>query len=246
MVGQRSANPLPLYAKVKQHILDGVARGKWTDGARLPSEHELREALGVSRMTIHRALREMSDDGLVTRVQGVGTFLSVPKLKSPLVEIVDIADDIKSRGHTHTTRLITLESLTANVSLSGIFGVRVGAKLFHSVVVHLENGIAVQLEERYVSPFFAPRYLQQDFTANTTTQYLRAISPATEVENQVTAIRPDAATCRLLNIDLEEACLQLSRRTWVSGTPTTQNYFTYPGSRYMLGSRYRLADLAPV
>jgi GntR family transcriptional regulator, histidine utilization repressor len=242
MPANRSSTPLPLYAKVKQYILDGVERGEWKEGSRLPSEHELRAALGVSRMTINRALREMSDSGLVTRVQGVGTFLATPTPKSPLVEIADIADDIRLRGHDHGLRLVRLEAVQASAELALIFDTRPGAKLFHSVVVHLEDGVPVQLEERYVTPFFAPKYLEQDFSKTTTTHYLRSISPATEVENQVAAIRPDVKTCRFLKIDRDEACLLLSRKTWVGGTATTKNYFTYPGSRYVLGSRYSVDD----
>ena len=238
MVANRSTTPVPLYAKVKQYILDGVERGEWQHGSRLPSEHELRAALGVSRMTINRALREMSDAGLVTRVQGVGTFLATPTPKSPLVEIADISDDIKRRGHAHTLRLIKLEAIAATAELATSFDTRPGAKLFQSVVVHLEDGVPVQLEERLVTPFFAPKYLEQDFTRETTMHYLRGISPATEVENQVSAVRPDPKTCRILKIDRDEACLLLTRHTWVNGVPSTKSYFTYPGSRYVLGSRY--------
>jgi len=235
--------PLPLYERVKQHILDGVRRGQWTDGSRLPSEHELRNALGVSRMTVHRALRELSSDGLVTRVQGVGTFVSTPQPRSPLLEIVDISDDITSRGHRHSLRLVKLEAVQASAELAAIFEERPGARLFHSIVVHMQDGIPVQLEERFVTPFFAPHYLDQDFTKETTMHYLRNIAPATEVEHTVSAIRPDSRTCRLLKIDRDEACLRLTRKTWVGATPATKNYLTYPGSRYSLGSRYKVADI---
>ncbi len=235
--------PLPLYERVKRHILDGVKRGDWTDGSRLPSEHQLRTTLGVSRMTVHRALRELSSDGLVTRVQGVGTFVSTPQPQSPLLEIVDIGDDITSRGHRHSLRLVRLEALRASPELAAIFEEKPGARLFHSVVVHMQDEVPVQLEERFVSPFFAPRYLEQDFTTQTTMHYLRGIAPATEVEHSVSAIRPDSKTCRLLSIDRNEACLRLTRRTWVGAALATKNYFTYPGSRYSLASRYKVGEM---
>ena len=243
MPRSQANTPIPLYERVKRHILEGVKRGQWADGARLPSEHELQTALGVSRMTVHRALRELSSEGLVTRLQGVGTFVTTPRPQSPLLEIVDIADDITSRGHRHSMRLVKLEAVKADAELAVIFEERLAAKLFYSVVVHLEDEVPVQLEERYVSPFFAPRYLDLDFSKETTTHYLRGIAPATEVENAVSAIRPDTRTCRLLDIDRDEACLRLTRKTWVDSVPTTKSYFTYPGSRYTLASRYKVADL---
>src|SRR5262245_29449395 len=68
--------PVPLYEKVKQFITDGIRAGEWEAGGRLPSEIDLVEKLGVSRMTVHRALRELMATGIVVRLQGVGTFVS--------------------------------------------------------------------------------------------------------------------------------------------------------------------------
>ena len=48
--------PQPLYAKVKDHILGHIRSGAWAPGARVPSENELVESFGISRMTANRAL----------------------------------------------------------------------------------------------------------------------------------------------------------------------------------------------
>ena len=48
---------LPLYAKVKDHILENIRSGAWAPGFRVPSENELVESFGISRMTANRALR---------------------------------------------------------------------------------------------------------------------------------------------------------------------------------------------
>lgn len=233
---------VPLYARVKQYILARIEAGEWADGGRLPSEHELVAALGVSRMTVNRALRELSDKGLISRIQGVGTFVATPPSRAPLLEIRDIAEDIESRGHRHTLQLVTLESVRADEDLCVYFDARPGAKLFHSTVVHFEDDTAVQLEERYVAPSFAPEYVRQDFARSSTTDYLKSIAPPTEVENTVIAAAPDERTCRLLQIPASEPCLRLLRRTWVGGVPATYTVLTYPGSRYSLGGRHRTGD----
>ena len=49
----------PLYAKVKDHILENIRSGAWEAGRRVPSENELVESFGISRMTANRALREL-------------------------------------------------------------------------------------------------------------------------------------------------------------------------------------------
>jgi GntR family histidine utilization transcriptional repressor len=235
--------PLPLYERVKQHLLDRIHTGEWPDGARLPSEYELMETLGASRMTIHRALREMQADGLLRRAQGVGTFVQRQPPRSALLEITDIAEDIARRGNRHAARVITLETLRADAATAAIFGQRKGAKIFRSLIVHTENETPVQLEERFVTPLFAPHYINQDFATQTTAAYLQTLAPPAQIEHVIHATSPDAQTQALLQIPATEPCLQLTRRTWTAIGPATRSILTHPGSRYSLGSSYELPHL---
>ncbi len=79
--------PVPPYARVKQALKDGLSEGRWHAGDLMPSEAELVAQFGVSRMTVSRALRELLAEGLVDRVQGVGTFAA--QLHRDLVDADD-------------------------------------------------------------------------------------------------------------------------------------------------------------
>ena len=230
--------PLPLYEQVKQYLLERIAAGDWRDGSKIPSEYELMEMLGASRMTVHRALREMSADGLLHRMQGVGTFVRNQPPRSALLEIYDISEDILRRGHEHEARILKLEPVRADAALAAEFLLPRGAEIFYSEVVHCENNVPVQLEERFVSPRFAPRYLDQDYTSQTTNRYLQSIGPPSEVEHIVHAVGADARVQALLEVGPEEHCLLVLRRTWTGQGPATRSVLTHPGSRYSLGSRY--------
>lgn len=232
----------PHYERVKQYVLSRVESGVLSNGSRVPSEHELVRALGVSRMTVNRALRELADKGLVVRHQGVGTFVATPRPRSSLIEIRNVADEIASRGHSHRIQLIELKSLGADAELAQTFGLRLDATLYKSVVVHYEDEVAIQLEERYVNPAFAPRYIRQDFTRQTTSAYLHTIASVTEVEHSVFAITPDVRIRKLLAIGAKESCLQMIRRTWVKGVHTSKGILTYPGTRFSLSSRFRVGE----
>ncbi|TJV68632.1 MAG: GntR family transcriptional regulator [Mesorhizobium sp.] len=87
----------PLYEKVKDYVLGNIGSGNWPKDRRLPSENELVSTLGVSRMTVHRALRELTSEGHLLRIQGVGTFVAPPKPQSALIEIRNIAGEIAAR-----------------------------------------------------------------------------------------------------------------------------------------------------
>lgn len=232
----------PIYEQIKQDLIGRIAAGEWAEGEQLPSEHELVASLGVSRMTVHRALRELTARGVLSRRQGLGTFVAPQTAQADLIAIRDIAEDVRARGHAHRAEVRTLEAIGADAALAEIFAIKPGARLYHSLIVHFEDETPIQMEERFINARFAPDYLKQDFTAITPARYLQRIGRATEIEQIVHAIAPDARARKLLKIDADQPCLLVTRRTWAGATPATKSRFTYPGDRYALGSRYKVSD----
>lgn len=238
--------PIPLYQQVKCYIMQRIESGQWGPDTRVPSENELVEALGVSRMTANRALRELTDNGQLFRVQGIGTFVSSRKPQTPLLEVRSIAEDIRLRGGVHSSTVHLLAQEAASAQLAADLELPAKSIVFHSILVHKDRGVPVQLAERFVNPATAPDYLRQDFTQMTPSQYLFQVAPLTEVEHVVEAILPDARTQELLQIRDREPCLMLHRRTWSYGLIVTKSTFIYPGSRYKIGSRFKTANGAQI
>lgn len=228
----------PLYEKVKDYVLANIGSGKWGSDHKLPSEHELVAALGVSRMTVHRALRELTSEGYLLRIQGVGTFVAPPKPKSTLIDVANIATEIAARGGRHTARVILLETIPATAELLAAFEEGGHRGFGHSLILHFENDVPVQIEERFVNSQLVPDYDKQDFEAITTFDYLQRSTPLTEVEHVISAVGADKETARLLQLQEGDPCLLLHRRTWTRARVATVNKLTYAGSRYSLGSRY--------
>jgi GntR family histidine utilization transcriptional repressor len=233
------ADALPLYAKVKDHILENIRSGAWEAGRRVPSENELVESFGISRMTANRALRELTTEGFLSRVPGVGTFVKEAPALSSLMELRNIADEIAQRGHRYSSRLIAKSEIDSNPALAEEFEDRAIKRLFHIIIVHEENGVPVQLEDRYVNPAVVPDFLTRDFTATTPTAVLLAAAPVDELEHTVEATHSTAEQQRLLGITPHEPCLALHRRSWSRGRVATVATLTYPASRYALYSRHR-------
>jgi GntR family histidine utilization transcriptional repressor len=230
---------LPLYAQVKAHILDGIAAGQWAVGAQIPSENELVALLKVSRMTVNRALRELCADGHLSREQGRGTFVQAPIARADFLEIRDIAADVTARGHVHRAEVVTLMAQHADSELAADFNLPAGAEVFFSKIIHFEDDTPIQLEERFISPAFAPDYLAQDFSTQSTTHYLNSLSLATEVEHIAYAIKPGKDVQQALRIAATDPCLLLARRTWVDDVPATKSRLSHPGNRFSLGARYK-------
>ena len=192
--------PAPQYLKVKTHLREGIAGGRWRPGERLPSEAELTDAFGVSRMTVNRALRELHQEGMIDRVQGVGTFVAQLHRIASTLTVRDVHEEIAERGHRHEAEVHVLETLKATAEQAAMLGLRAGTSLFHSVIVHRENGVAIQCEDRLVNPACAPDYMAQDFAQVTPTHYLLEVAPLSEARYTIEAAMPSALEARLLGM----------------------------------------------
>ncbi len=234
------AAPEPLYQQIKNTIQHKIKNGDWNAGKKLPSENELVDALGVSRMTIHRALRELTQAGLITRVHGVGSFVADMPRHASLIELKDIAIEIEESGKRHTSEVFSLASEVAIPEIAIQMQVPVGKALYYLNAVHSQDNIPIQLESRYVNPDLMPDFLDQDFSRITSTNYLLKQFQPNEMEHVVRAVMPDARARKTLKIEPGEPCLQLSRRTWIKGQVVTYVTLTYPSSRYDLGARYAI------
>lgn len=234
--------PAPFYERVKSMIKTNVHSGVWPVNFRVPSESELVSQFGYSRMTINRALRELTAEGLLVRMQGVGTFVAEVRGQSALLEINNIADEIASRGHRHHARVLELTQLQADGQQAQAFNLPKGSRLFHSLICHYENGVPMMLEDRLVNALIVPDYLQQDFTRITPNAYLSSIAPIVEGEHIIEAVNIDRTECAYLEIDEHTPCLQVNRRTWTGRQDkkiVTSVRLVYPGPRYRLEGSMR-------
>src|SRR5690606_15455795 len=112
-------------------------------------------------------LLELVQAGMLVRSQGVGTFVADRKPVLSMLEVRNIADDILDRGHRYGNRVLRLEEVRASEATAMYLGVLPSSRVWHSIIVHAENDVPVQVEDRFVNPAVAPDYLAQDFTRET-------------------------------------------------------------------------------
>ncbi|MEX3946878.1 histidine utilization repressor [Paraburkholderia sp. EG287A] len=222
----------PAYQGIKDFILARIHAGEWSEGDQVPSENELAREFKVARMTVNRALRELTAEQVLTRVQGAGTFVARPKYESTLVAIRSISDEILARGHRYRAEVLEIGVHRADEALAVEMGLAANDQVFNSRVLHFENDEPVQLEERWVNPAVAPDYAAQDFTHITPNQYLVHVAPLQGVEYRIEALAPEAQTRVHLAMGEAEPCLVLHRRTRSRGLVASVANLWHPGSRY--------------
>lgn len=232
------AGPEPIYQQIKSIIQQRIASGEWPPGQKLPSENELVGALAVSRMTINRALSELTQQGLIQRVHGLGSFVAETPRHASLIELQDIALEIAQQGKRHHSQILVQQTLSATALIAVQLGLAATQPVFHLRMVHFQDDIPMQLESRYVNPAAMPEFMAQDFSRITPTAYLLEQYKPDEMEHRVSAVMPEAETRELLAMQGGQPCLQLTRRTWHQQQVVTHVTLTYPGDRYELGARY--------
>jgi GntR family histidine utilization transcriptional repressor len=116
--------------------------------------------------------------------------------------------------------------------------VKPGHRLFHSVIVHFEDNVAIQVEDRWVNSSVTPDYLQQDFTSMTPNEYLVAVAPLQGVDYRIEAMMPPKQIATMLQIAVKDTCLVLHRKTRSKGKIATVVTMWHPGKRYQFAGSF--------
>lgn len=234
---QSTPTTAPAYQQLKDYILQQIESEQWRAGDMIPSEHKLAKEFGLARMTVNRAMRELVTQRVLMRIRGAGTFVTDTRYQSTLIEILNIAEEIKARGHQHTSEVLLLERTTAPDALEAL-QLPPDGLAFHSRIVHFENKVPIQFEDRHVSGELFPEYINQDFQTLTPNEYMTSLAPAQGVEYWITAQQATAAARLALRMPIGEPCLVLHRRTRVRGQVATDVILWHPASRYRLSGKF--------
>ena len=226
----------PRFIQIKQYLLDAIQSGRFAVHHKIPAEEQLAKDFSVSRMTANKAIRDLVQEGYLVRQAGLGTFVTDRKSESPLAEINNIAEEVRSRGHDYSNSVIVCEEVSADDEIALRLGVRVNSRVFHSIIVHLENQLPIQLENRYVNPRWVPDYLNSDFSVQTPNEILVKACPITDLEHVVEAVLPDQQSAHWLDISKNQPCLSMIRRTWSGDHLISYARLLHPGDRYKLRS----------
>lgn len=165
MKGLQADSSSPLYHQLMQQITADIERGTYPTGSRIPPEHELEQLYQVSRVTVRRALAELTAAGLLERKQGKGTFVSVPKGKIQLKGLHSFHDSCKLNKVKPSTDVIDVRETAASRNDAEELNLAPGSRVLETLRVRRADGAAVVLERNRFSMAYA--YLQdQDLSGS--------------------------------------------------------------------------------
>ena len=243
------AKAIPAYQLIKNAILDNIHSGKWQAGNAISTEMALAEEFGVSRMTVNRALKELSEERVLERRQGSGTFVAQQQFNHTFVEVRNIAQDLKSANRDYQAHVVSKRAITASMlddEMRGKFDLDTAvvssdsedtciseiAVLYEVKIVHFADGQPIQFEERWVDAKKVPQFLEQDFSVVNTSDYLIAKSPLERGSYTIRAVAAPDEIANALQVAPQSPTLVLRRQTYSAGRVLTFVKMWHAGDRY--------------
>ena len=102
------SQPTPLYLQLARNLEAAIHAGQWKSEQAMPSERNLSEQLGISRVTARKALEVLLDQGLIRRLQGSGTFIT-PRLEQPLSRLSGFSEMLRLKGFAPSSQWLQRE-----------------------------------------------------------------------------------------------------------------------------------------
>ena len=237
---------IPLYIQIAEGLIAQIASGELNSQDRLPPERELSEELGVTRMTLRRALGVLESQGLIIRVHGVGTFIAEPKIERQLEKVFRFSSRIQERGFIPGAKIISIERIVTDRALSNKLALLDSSPVYSILRLRSINKEPVMLESYAIPEERFPGLDQYDLEG-------RSIYEVMEIEFGVSIIRarqsfePVIATtfeAELLNVAVGEA-LMLEKRLSYDGDniPIEYGVDRYRGDRFRFVTEAEPLDL---
>ena len=158
-------SPLPRYYQIKQNILDLIQASVLRTGDALPSERELSESYGVNRMTVRQAITELTTQGIVRRMHGVGTFVTEQNAIAPLVPAVTgFSERFRSAGMKPASQVISLEVVPASPVVAQKLELDTKSSVISLQRLRLVNDEPLMFEKSYLPYENYPDLLNEDFS----------------------------------------------------------------------------------
>jgi GntR family transcriptional regulator len=219
----------PVYLRLASTLRGLIELGELRGGDGLPSERDLAQAAGLSRVTVRKALDVLTDEGLIERRQGAGSFVT-RQIEQPASVLIGFSDDMRRRGALATSRVIQKSVGLPDPSEILKLGLSPADRVLRLSRVRLSDGEPLAIEHAVVpasalaSPTVGPSlYDALKVLGNMPVRALQRV--------QAGIATPSEAT--MLNLTPGSPVLRIERRSFLAnGRPIEVTVSAYRGDRY--------------
>lgn len=150
-------NPMPLYYQLREIIIDMIDNKELKPGDAIPTERELSEIQGISRVTVRKAIQSLSNEGYLFTEHGVGTFVAEPKSLHTQLGLIGFTDLMEKMGMENRTKLIYFEIKEATIRNRERLNLPDNeSKIIDTLRLRIGNGEPILLEREIIPYYMCP------------------------------------------------------------------------------------------
>lgn len=240
-------DPTPLYQQIKKYLNQMILDGRLTPGQRLPSEKELQDQFGVSRITVRQALKELTLEDKIVGVPGKGTFVLEPKVE-PLTALTSFSENMRAQGLEPSYRHARVELIKPPSKVCTVLGLSKEEGAVHIHRLMLADGVPMAIQDEFLphrvyrrNPhLFTPEVLNVTSLYNLLERELDI--PLTHAEEYVEASTASPDEAKLLAIEADDLVLVITRIAFTNDdSPVEYVKLTFRADCY----RYRVELFRP-
>lgn len=211
--------PIPLYYQLKQNVLAEIERGVYHAGDRLPSETEMIQRYGVSRITVRQALSELESEGVVVRKHGKGTFVAEHNIEHELVRLTDFVEDMELAGLAPSSQVRGVKREASNSVIATALHMAVGEEVIRIDRLRLADSRPIAWDTTWL-PLRFGLLLSETELAHETIYHILETRYGIPIEMGVFHISASTATAEQahhLNVPTSTGLLLIQRVSYTSG-----------------------------
>ncbi len=234
--------PEPAYLQLRDALEHAIRRGDYPPGSALPSERELGESLGLSRMTVRRALEELVHANVIEQRRGSGTFVRGRRVEQPTDVLLGYTEEARLLGFRPGSVLFDARAMPADEAVASALRVEPGTPVLRINRLRTADDEPLAVQASHLPPPYDKLSIAELKRAASLYQALRSqfgVEPA-GAEQSISARMPTEQEQEVLAIDAHTPVLALERTTFdAEGRPFEYVVSAYRSDRYRLLLRLR-------
>ncbi len=212
----------PLYARIQEYIAELILSGKLAPDTKIQSERDFSDDLGVSRMTVRRAITELVNEGLLERKHGSGTYVAKPKITYESPELANYMLAMQRRNIAAASQLLEFGQVIASRRLAQSLQIEIGNPIYRVAMLRFANRVPVVLERVFIPCARCPDLEEWDLEKSSIQDLLTEayhIQPG-RISQTVEAVVAVDTVAQQLRVEEGFPLLMLSRIMYEKGSQT--------------------------
>ena len=209
------------WMEIRDSIRGLILNATYGPGDKLPRDEELALRFGCARSTVHRAMRDLAQNGIVERRRKGGTTVRRDPVTRATLDIPITRLEVEQRGYRYRHRLIRQSIQDTPPAIMANFGFSEPRAMLRVEALHLADNRPYIFEDRWISLETVPEISSVDLTHENANEWLVRNRPYSKCDLRLYARTATAGDRDMLQAQEGEALFVMERTTWIDAAPIT-------------------------